>query len=388
LIILSIETSCDETAVAILKGYKKSGNFKILSNVVSSQIKVHAEWGGVVPSLAAREHLKNIIPVFEKALAEANTNLRDIDLVAVTHGPGLIPALLIGASAARSLAYIIRKPLLGIHHIEGHIFAGYIDKKGEGNTAKYEFPILALVTSGGHTQLILISKFLDYKVVGQTRDDAVGEAFDKIAKILGLGYPGGPAISRQASKWNFQFPISNFQKIFNFQSKNSKKIQRDESGMPKNIFPRPMLNSGDFDFSFSGLKTAVLYFYEKTKKEIKDEKDLDTWKDFICFEAQEAIVEVLCKKSLKAVEKYQPKTFILAGGVAANKKLRENMKENMEKTDLEFVCPLVEYCGDNAAMIAVAAFARISNNKKILFSLRNNWKKLETDANLRIEKLS
>jgi N6-L-threonylcarbamoyladenine synthase len=275
-----------------------------------------------------------------------------------------------------------------VHHIEGHIFASYIDERGKGNIGKYEFPILALVTSGGHTQLILINRILDYRVVGQTRDDAVGEAFDKIAKILGLGYPGGPIVSGRASKWNFQFPISNFQKIFDFQSKNSKKIQRDESGMPKNIFPRPMLNSGDFDFSFSGLKTAVLYFYEKTKKEIKDEKDLDTWKDFICFEAQEAIVEVLCKKSLKAVEKYQPKTFILAGGVAANKKLRENMKENMEKTDLEFVCPLVEYCGDNAAMIAVAAFARISNNKKILFSLRNNWKKLETDANLRIEKLS
>jgi N6-L-threonylcarbamoyladenine synthase len=386
LIILSIETSCDETAVAILKGYKKTGNFKILSNVVSSQVKIHAKWGGVVPNLAAREHLKNIIPVFKKALAEANINLRDIDLVAVTHGPGLIPALLIGTNAARSLSYIIQKPLLGIHHIEGHIFASYIDKKGEGNTARYEFPILALVASGGHTQLISISKFLDYKIIGQTQDDAAGEAFDKIAKIMDLGYPGGPAISRQASKWNFQFPISNFQKIFNFQIKNSRKIQRNKNGMPKNIFPRPMLNSGDLNFSFSGLKTAVLYFYEKIRKEIKNEKELDIWKDFICFEAQAAIVEVLRKKSLKAIDKYQPKTFILAGGVAANKQLREDLEENIKnKLGLEFVCPLLEYCGDNASMIAVAAFARITDSKKDLSFLKDNWKKLETDANLELK---
>ena len=384
MIILSIETSCDETAVAILKGYKKAGNFKILSNVVSSQVKIHAKWGGVVPNLAAREHLKNIIPVFKKALAEANINLQDIDLVAVTHGPGLIPALLIGTSAARSLSYIIQKPLLGIHHIEGHIFASYIDKKGEGNTARYEFPTLALVASGGHTQLMLISNFLDYKIIGQTQDDAAGEAFDKIAKIMDLGYPGGPAISRQASKWNFQFPISNFQKIFNFQIKNSKKIQRNKNGMPKNIFPRPMLNSDNLDFSFSGLKTAVLYFYEKIRKEVENEDDLDIWKDFICFESQAAIVEVLRKKSLKAIEKYQPKTFILAGGVAANEKLRRDLKKDIERMDLEFVCPLLEYCGDNAAMIAVAAFTRITDSKKDLSSLEDNWKKLETDANLEL----
>src|SRR3989344_3605355 len=202
MIILGIETSCDETAASIISADKK--RLKALSNTVSSQVKLHSKWGGVVPNLAAREHLKNIIPVLKTAFAEAGKKPREIDLIAVTQGPGLIPALHIGADAARILSYVWKKPLLGIHHIEGHIYANFIfDKIGGISNFEFRisnFPILCLVVSGGHTQLILIKNHLNYEIVGQTLDDAAGEAFDKVARILGLGYPGGPAISQMATK--------------------------------------------------------------------------------------------------------------------------------------------------------------------------------------------
>ncbi len=237
LVILGIETSCDETAISVVRASDE--NIEVLSNTVSSQVKLHARWGGVVPNLAAREHLKNILPVLNLSLSEAKIRIRDIDLISVTNGPGLIPALLIGTNTAKTLSYLLQKPLLGIHHIEGHIYANFIkDKIGENpkpKTQNPKFPILCLVVSGGHTQLVLMKKHLDYEIVGQTLDDAAGEAFDKVARILGLGYPGGPAIAETAKISNF---IRRGGQISNFS------------------LPRPMINSNNLNFSISAHKTS------------------------------------------------------------------------------------------------------------------------------------
>lgn len=377
--ILAIETSCDETSIAILKGEEKSGVFKILANVVSSQVKIHAKWGGVVPNLAAREHLKNIIPVLNETLKKAKVVLSEIDLIAITQGPGLIPALLIGINAAKTLAYFCEKPLIGIHHIEGHIYANYINQKKEGNLSQFKFPVLALVVSGGHTQLILMKDYLNYKIIGETLDDAAGEAFDKIAKIMNLGYPGGPAVAKRALEGKSQI-------MNKFKIQNAHKIQSGKNKKSKDIFPRPMINSGDLNFSFSGLKTAVLYFYEKIKKEIKDKKNLEAHKNFICWEAQTAIVEVLRKKSLMAIEKYHPQSFFLAGGVAANKELRGDFEKHIKNNlGVEFTCPLIEYCGDNAAMIAVVAFSKLIKKNINPKKLKENWRDLEADSNLKLK---
>jgi tRNA N6-adenosine threonylcarbamoyltransferase len=384
--ILSIETSCDETAVAVIRGDEKSRSFEVLSYIVSSQVKIHAKWGGVVPNLAAREHLKNFIPVLNEALEKAGMKLEDIDLVSVTQGPGLIPALLLGTNGAKTLAHLLKKPLLGIHHVEGHICSNYIEqKKGKyfGQLDKFKFPILALVISGGHTQLVLMKDFFYYQILGETQDDAVGEAFDKVAKILGLGYPGGPIVSKISSEVELENPLD----------PSSEKEEGKEVFVKK--FPRPMLNSGDLNFSFSGLKTAVLYFWQDLSNPIhingasklRNKEDLEDCKKNICFEFEEAVSEVLCKKSLKAIEEYNPQTFLLAGGVAANKRLRADLENVAEGESVKFSCPMIEFCGDNAAMIGVAAFSRYLRLKEEgnLDSLKNEWRDLEADAQMELE---
>ncbi|MEK7598164.1 MAG: tRNA (adenosine(37)-N6)-threonylcarbamoyltransferase complex transferase subunit TsaD [Patescibacteria group bacterium] len=377
MIILAIETSCDETAVAIIKSGKE--NFTILSEAVSSQIKIHAEWGGVVPNLAAREHLKNIIPVIEYSLKKANVNPKEIDLIATTKGPGLIPALLIGNSVSKTLAWIWGKPLLGINHIEGHIYSNFVDphpspspKTGKGwrvapGEGKIKFPVLCLIVSGGHTQLVLMKDHLQYKIIGQTLDDAAGEAFDKVARMLGLGYPGGPAIAAGAAK----FKIQNSQP----------KAGRPWAEKLKVNFPRPMINSKDFNFSFSGLKTAVLYEIKKLKTINQEQKTI------ICHEFQQAVIDVLISKAIRAVKKFNPKTIMIAGGVSANKELRCQLKQTLKKLfpALLYREPDARYSIDNAVMIAAAANFRWQKMsiKQKNYSL-NNWKIFATDANLKL----
>ena len=370
MLILGIETSCDETAAAVIE--EKDGVLTVLSNVVSSQIKLHAKWGGVVPNLAAREHLKNMIPVINESLELAGKTSEQIDLITVTNGPGLMPALLIGTNAAKTLAYAWKKPLLGIHHIEGHIYANFIPHeiskisnfKFQILNSDIQFPILCLVVSGGHTQLIFMQDHLNYEIVGQTMDDAVGEAFDKVARILELGYPGGPAISTLAEK--------------------RLKTKHQKLKTPEINFPRPMIKSKNFDFSFSGLKTAVLY---ATKKYPEFLEDID-FKTMIANEFQQAAIDVLIHKTLAAAEKYQPKTIMLAGGVSANKELRRQFSEAISELDMNYVIPDLTYAGDNAAMIAVAGYYRFKNmNSGEKKQLLKNWSDLKTDANLKLQNL-
>lgn len=378
--ILGIETSCDETAAAIITLDKDSGLLRPLSNVVSSQIKLHAAWGGVVPNLAAREHLKNILPVIETSLKEASLTKKDIDLIAITNGPGLIPALLVGTTAAKTIAYAWKKPLIGIHHIEGHIYANFISDEISANlkskiqnpkkitNSKLEneeiiFPILCLVVSGGHTQLILMKDHLQYEIVGETQDDAAGEAFDKVARILGLGYPGGPAIAAAASKFE---------------------ALADRKKLTTINFPRPMINSQNLNFSFSGLKTAVLYFVKKNQEKMQDEKFIQQ----ISYEFQQAVIEVLVSKTMAAAEIYKPKKIFLAGGVSANAKLQNSLKEAIEKNipGVHHYEPIKNtYSVDNAAMIAAAAFFRYQKNNQNDTWL-SNWKNLKTEANLKLSK--
>jgi len=351
--ILGIETSCDETAAAIIEVDEKNGYIKPLSNVISSQIKLHAKWGGVVPNLAAREHLKNILPVITASLTEAKISQKNISLIAVTHGPGLIPALLVGTNATKTISYVWKKPLMGIHHIEGHIYANFINK----NCNDIKFPILCLVVSGGHTQLVLMKKHLDYEIIGETQDDAAGEAFDKVARILGLSYPGGPEIAKQAEKFK----------------KSSYAIN----------LPRPMINSKNFNFSFSGLKTAVLYTVKKNEKLLKDPSFVAA----VSHEFQQAVVDVLVAKTICAAQKHKPKSILLAGGVSANKELQRQLGLAIQEKipHVQFSFPEIAYQMDNAAMIAAAAFFRyqkITGKNNLL----SNWKNLKTDANLKLSK--
>jgi N6-L-threonylcarbamoyladenine synthase len=375
--VLGIETSCDETSVSVVE-YKNDG-IKVLSNVISSQVKLHAKWGGVVPNLAAREHLKNIVPVLKLALKEASIKPENLDLISVTNGPGLIPALLIGTSSAKTLSYVWKKPLIGIHHIEGHIYANFVglSSKLKVQSSKI-FPALALVVSGGHTQLVLMKDHLKYEIIGQTLDDAAGEAFDKVARILDIGYPGGPAVSKIAA---------------NYKSRNK------NYGIS---LPRPMLNRNNFDFSFSGLKTAALY---ETKKHLARNASLASASSRsdaggsstlfdkkyiieICHEFQQAAIDVLVSKTIKAARKYNPKTIMLAGGVAANSELRKQLGEaiykNMPAT--KYQIPDMEYTGDNAAMIATAACFRWQRTTKAQKEKAlQNWRTLDTNANLKLK---
>lgn len=337
--ILGIETSCDETAVAVIE--VKNDSPEVLSNVVSSQIELHAQYGGVVPNLAAREHVKNIGVVFDTALKEAGATIEDIDLIAVTQGPGLIPALMVGTAFAKTLAFLTNKPIVGANHMAGHIYANWFGKE------KIEFPALNLVVSGGHTMLVLMKDYEKFEMIGQTLDDAAGEAFDKVARILELGYPGGPKISAEAEKYKGGLDIE---------------------------LPRPMINSKDFNFSFSGLKTAVLY----KVKDLKQKYSLKEIRPAVSCAFQNAAVDVLVKKTIDAAKTYDIRTVMLSGGVAANKKLRQTLKEECEKEGLVSILPDLKLTTDNAAMIALAGYYKAGKTKK------PDWKSIRPDANLRL----
>ncbi|OGF48620.1 MAG: tRNA (adenosine(37)-N6)-threonylcarbamoyltransferase complex transferase subunit TsaD [Candidatus Firestonebacteria bacterium RIFOXYA2_FULL_40_8] len=306
-IILGIETSCDDTGVALVKNGEK-----ILSNVVSSQIKIHSEYGGVVPELASRSHLENIYIVVDEALKQAKLLLKDIDGVAVTYGPGLVGSILIGIEAAKAIAYVHKKPLIGVNHLEGHIFSTLLEGR------KPEFPFLSLIVSGGHTELVMVKGFGKYTIIGKTRDDAVGEAFDKVAKLLDLGYPGGPKVEKLA-------------KI------SEKRIK----------FPEAVMKDGSFDFSFSGLKTAVLSCKNADKN--IDSNDL-------CAGFQDAVIAALLNKTIAVAAKYKIKRVVLGGGVVANSTIRGEFIKRGKREGIEIFFPSMPLCTDNGAMIAVAGY--------------------------------
>lgn len=350
MIILGIETSCDETAIAVLQiKSKKNPRFRILSNVIASQAKLHATYGGVFPSLAKREHEKNLPIVLTKALKEAKTNLKDIHGIAVTQGPGLDPCLWAGLNFAKELAEKARLPLIPVDHMEGHLLVGvFFSQKAWG--LKNVLPALALLVSGGHTQLVLMKGIWRYKVLGETRDDAAGECFDKTARVLGLPYPGGPAIAAAAA-----------------QIRNPKSLPHRQAGEIRNKFkiklPRPMMHTKDYDFSFSGLKTAVLYdFQSRTARVQKSKEYIRT----MAKEIQQAIIDVLAAKTLRAAREYRPKSVIIGGGVAANDELRTQLRTKIRELRLgvQFLAGPKELCTDNGLMPAVAGFFKLSEKKQ------------------------
>src|SRR3989344_2952015 len=420
--ILAIETSCDDTGIAILEVDKKQ-NFKVLANLVSSQIEVHKKYGGVYPAMAKREHQKNLVPTFVEALKGAkilteNTGEKkivsflpryqkltmnnilereqdlqkklipflkkyskpDIDLISVTSGPGLEPCLWVGVNFAKALSYFWNIPVVPVNHIESHILVNFVSEPSciqnvrphtlytDSKSNKKIFPAICLVASGGHTQIILMKKIGKYKILGETRDDAAGECFDKCAKILGLNYPGGPAVAAMAKKFE---------------------IRKNPTGNPpagvKSKFeirlPRPMINTKDYDFSFSGLKTAVLYAWQKIELTLNsnDRSERELAQKQMSAEIQQAVIDVLLKKTLKAAKNYNAKSLILGGGVSANKELRRQFKQTFNNsTAVELFIPPPDLSTDNALMTAVAGYFRCKNSKT------GNWKNLKAKANLRI----
>ncbi len=320
--ILAIESSCDDTSAAVLK------NKRVLSNVIATQA-IHEEYGGVVPELASRAHQKNIVPVVQSALNKAGIQIRDIDAIAFTKGPGLAGSLHVGVSFAKGLSIGLGAPLIEVNHMKAHILAHLIENNNYANPVS--FPMLCLTVSGGHTQLVLVSSPKDFKVVGETIDDAAGEAFDKIAKTLGLPYPGGPIIDKLAQEGNpkaFKFPISAIDQL---------------------------------NFSFSGLKTSVLYFLQKQVKE--NPNFIEENKADICASVQYTIIQTLIKKFDKAIEQYHPTCIALAGGVSANSGLRNRIIELGKQKQLPAFIPSFEYCTDNAAMIGIYGYyAFLDNN--------------------------
>jgi len=320
--ILGIESSCDETAIAIVSGEEMT--LKVEKSVILSQISTHAKYGGVVPEVAARKHLEAIIPMLKE---ELDNNGDGIDAIAITKGPGLSTALKVGVEVAKTLAWLWNKPLIPVSHMEGHIYASWLGAEVP------ELPAVALIVSGGHTELIHMRNHGDYERLGETLDDAAGEAFDKTAKMLGLPYPGGPEISHLA----------------------------ENGDGSKFDFPRGLLNRPNYDFSFSGLKTSVLYMLRKRESELSDTK----FRQDVAASIEEAIVDVLVRKTERAVKKYEPKTVLLAGGVAANKVLRKRLVQRIEETGLSRVLlPDVKYTSDNAAMIAAVGYAHILRGEK------------------------
>ena len=305
---LGIETSCDETSAAILRGTRE-----LLSCVIATQIPIHQKYGGVVPEIASRNHILSILPVVEQALDEAGTALSEIDQVAVTYGPGLVGALLVGVSAAKSLAFSLDVPLIGVNHLEGHIFANFLAH------AELTPPFMALVVSGGHTALVDVADYETFRLMGRTRDDAAGEAFDKVARVMGLPYPGGPEIDKLAREGN-----------------------------PAAIdFPRALAQEGNYEFSFSGLKSAVLNYINSEKM-----KGHALHKADIAASFQSAVVEVLVHKAFEAIREAGRDTLVLAGGVAANKSLERRLRETAEAEGIRYLYPPPRLCTDNAAMIA------------------------------------
>ena len=378
--ILGIETSCDETAAAVVEGI--GGKVEVLSNVVASQIEIHKKYGGVVPEVAAREHVLNILPVINEALEKAGINppLKSaswrkggvkkikggemVDVIAVTVGPGLITSLMVGVETAKVLSYAWNAPAVAVNHIEGHIYANWIGvnskhqvpnpkqiQNPKSKIQNIKFPILILTVSGGHNMLVLMKGHGKYKIIGETLDDAAGEAFDKAAAMLDIGYPGGPNVALQATK-----------------------IKNQKSKIKNIELPRPMINSGDYNFSFSGLKTALLY-------EIKSDKN---WKKRIpeyAHEFQQAAIDVLIAKTIRAAQELNIKTIILTGGVSANKELRKQMAEALRKQipNSKFQIPSLEYTTDNAAMIAAAGYFKA---RRKAFT---PWQKLRADCNLELK---
>lgn len=310
--ILAVETSCDETSAAVVVD-----GVKVLSNIISSQVEVHKKFGGVVPEVASRKHLELISNVIREALDEAGLNFSQLDAVAVTYGPGLVGALLVGVSAAKAMAYALNIPLLAVNHLEGHVYANFLTEPD------MKFPVLCLVVSGGHTDLVLIQGHGRYEVVGRTRDDAAGEAFDKVARTLGLGYPGGPLIDMLAREGN------------------------DEAI----DLPRAYLEDGSLDFSFSGVKSAVINYLHRAGQRGEDVNQADMAASF-----QKAVVDVLVDKALNAAETYNTGTVLLAGGVAANGRLRTHLEARAREEGRRVVYPPPILCTDNAAMIACAAY--------------------------------
>ncbi len=340
MIILGIETSCDETAAAIIQDGQK-----ILSNVVASSVKLHQKTGGIIPEIAAREQSRFIIPVIQKSLVKAKIKPKQLKALAVTAGPGLIGSLLVGVETAKTLAYLWQKPLIPVNHLQAHLYANWLEAKKK----MPKFPAIGLVVSGGHTDLVLMKNHGEIKWLGGTRDDAAGECFDKCARLLNLGYPGGPAIALAAKK---------FQKR---KTKNEFKL------------PRPMLHEDNFDFSFSGLKTAVL---NKVKK-LKEKKQFEELNiNQLAGEVQEAISDVLVTKTKKATEKYEVYSVLLAGGVTANSRLREKFKSAFPNSQL--LIPNPRLCTDNATFVASNAFF---NYHSI------SWQKIQADSSLEIEEM-
>ncbi len=333
--ILGIETSCDETAVSVVRGQRNTVD--IVSHIISSQIPTHRKYGGVVPEVAARHHVVNMIPVVHEALRRAKLTAHDIDVIAVTRGPGLVTSLRIGVQSAKALAYAWHKPLLGINHMEGHIYANWFAHP------PIQFPVVSLVVSGGHTELIHMPRHGTYRLIGRTRDDAAGEAFDKVAKLLGIPYPGGPHIQQLA----------------------------DKGDATRFDLPRPMLHTKNYDFSFAGLKTAMLYL---VRKEFSQKKpplpDL-------CASFQQAVIDVLVHKTVRAAQEYQARSVLLAGGVAANEPLRTQLGAALHKLNAKilYTNPPLKLCTDNASMIAMAAYWHAKKKE------RGSWKTMEADPN-------
>lgn len=316
--ILGIETSCDETAAAVY------GSDRLLSNIIASQ-SIHNQYGGVVPELASREHIRLILPIIKQSLVQANLTLQKIDGIAVTYGPGLVGSLLVGLNMAKSLSYALSIPFIGINHIEGHVFSICVNHPG------LQFPFIALVISGGHTQLVLVKDLGQYEILGRTLDDAAGEAFDKVSKMLNLGYPGGPIIDRIASEGDENYTQ----------------------------FPRSLLKEEGYNFSFSGLKTSVLYFLKRLSDAEREKHTADIAASF-----QAALVEVLIEKTLAASHDHGIKEIVLAGGVARNSSLRKLFQARAEQEKITIHIPEPILCTDNAAMIAWVGCQKIMNGEK------------------------
>lgn len=323
--ILGIETSCDETSAAVIRD-----GVEICSNVISSQIEIHKRFGGVVPEVASRRHVEGITVILQEALDKAEITWDDVSAIAVTYGPGLVGALLVGVSAAKALAYAKQIPLIGVQHIAGHIYANRLVKE-------MEFPLISLVVSGGHTELVYMKEHGSYEILGQTRDDAAGEAYDKVARSLSLPYPGGPHIDRLAHE-----------------------------GEPSIPFPRSWLEPGSYDFSFSGLKSAVLNALHNAQQRGETLAPADVAASF-----QASVVEVLVEKTFRAVKEYGVKQVLLAGGVAANKGLRTELTRRSEQEGIDLVIPPLSLCTDNAAMIAAAGYIQY---------LKGNFSELDLNA--------
>jgi len=336
MLVLGIETSCDETGVALYDSEKG-----LLGHTLHSQIKLHAEYGGVVPELASRDHIHHIIPLIDKLLKEQSLQIEAIDSIAYTSGPGLSGALLVGSCVAEAMACSLNIPSIPIHHLEGHLLAPMLEEESPS------FPFLALLVSGGHSQLIHVRAIGDYSIIGDTLDDAAGEAFDKTAQLLGLGYPGGLALSNLAEK-----------------------------GSPFFTLPRPLLNTHGFNFSFSGLKTAVLTLVKK--QEILNE----SIKANIAYEFQEAITDVLVKKSYLALEHLNLNQLVVSGGVGANKQLRKKLTQLSSKNNFKVFFPAFEFCTDNGAMIALAGALRyhLSAKNDFKYTVKPRWRLSEIDS--------